>query len=191
MVVYLDTWAASQKIIKYIDRQTGVFSAPQELDKHARFFDRVLLYDVVSESYADRTDQAQSIATADVYHPSSSCLVKSSGDIIYLGMDDRFRYVEFTLSTPGGGGTVGYSYWDGSNWKAFTPTGDNAYLDATGVALVLWSDYASFPADWQKKTVNGDNKFWIKIEVASAYATGPVADRIAAVSFIETIIFRR
>jgi len=191
VVVYLDTWAGTQKIIKYTDRQTGVFSAPEILDNHARFFDGVILYDKISENYADRTDQAQSTTTADVYHPSSGCLVKSSGDMIYLGMDDRFRYLEFALSTPGSGGTVGYSYWDGANWKAFTPSGDNAYLDAAGVALVLWSDYAGFPADWQKKIVNGENRFWVKIEVASAYTTGPVADRIAAVSFVEKIIFRR
>ncbi|MBN1211419.1 MAG: hypothetical protein JXA92_02470 [candidate division Zixibacteria bacterium] len=191
VIVFLDTWAGSQKTIKYIDRQTGVFSAPQILDPHARPFDGVILYDKVSESYADRTDQAQSATAADVYHPASGCLLKSSGDIIYLGMDDRFRYVEFTLSTPGGGGTVGYSYWDGSNWTAITPTGDNPYLDAAGVALVLWSDYAAFPVDWQKRIVNGENRFWVKIEVASAYTTGPVADRVAAVSFIEKIIFRR
>lgn len=191
VVVYLAVWSGIQKIIKYTDRQSGIFAEPKHLDNRARAYDSVVLYEKVSAGYADRTVQAASWNIADVYHPVSGCLVKSAGDIIYLGMADKFRYLEMALSTAGSGGTVQYSYWDGTNWKAFTPTGNNSNLEAPMVSLVLWTDYDDLPQDWQKKNIDGQNRFWVKIEVVSDYSIGPVASQVSAVAAVETIIFRR
>jgi hypothetical protein len=137
------------------------------------------------------TSEATSGVTADAYHPNSSALVEDSGDIAYLGMDQKFRYVKFLLSTAGAGGTVVYSYWDGSNWMAFTPTGGNFALDATDKDLLLWDDYVSIPDDWQKKLVNGQTRFWVKIEVDSSFTTGPVGSQITAASDLQAFIVRR
>lgn len=190
-VVYLSSLASDQVLVKYTTRTTGSFSTPAVLDERAKQFDSVTLYDASSSSYADLTSEAGSGATADVYHPNSSVLVEDSGDIVYLGMDQKFRYVKFLLSTAGAGGTVVYSYWDGSNWTAFTPAGGAFALDATDKDLLLWNDYVSIPDDWQKKLVNGQTRFWVKIEVDSSFTTGPVGSQITAASDLQAFIVRR
>jgi hypothetical protein len=191
VVVYLSALAADQKCVKYTTRTTGSFSAPAVLDERAKQFDAVTLYAASSSNYADLTGAAGSATVADVYHPDTGALVKDNGDVVYLGMDARFRYVKFLLSTAGSGGTVGYSYWDGSNWRAFTPAGGVFNLDATDKDLVLWADYAGIPQDWQKKMVDGQSRFWVKIEVSSAFTTAPVGSQITAVSDLRAFIVRR
>lgn len=190
-IVYLSSLASDQVLVKCTTRATGSFSSPAVLDERAKQFDSVTLYDASAASYADLTNAAGSSSTADIYHPNSSVLIKDSGDIIYLGMDQRFRYVKFLLSTAGSGGTVVYSYWDGSNWKAFTPTGGSFNLDSTDKNLLLWDDYVSMPGDWQKKLVNGQTRFWLKIEVDSAFTTGPIGSQITAASDLQAFIVRR
>ncbi|MFZ5981519.1 MAG: sialidase family protein [Candidatus Zixiibacteriota bacterium] len=191
VIVFLSGWVGSQRLIKYTDRQTGSFSSPAILTGNARPFDGVLLYEQGSASYADKTAAAENSTTADLYHPDSGCLLKNPGDRLYLGMANKFRYVEFILATAGIGGTVSYCYWDGANWKAFTPAGGNSYLDAANIPLLLWTDNFSIPADWQKLTIESGNLFWVKIEVTSGYATGAVGTQITAISELETVIFRR
>ncbi len=191
VIIYLSSLASDQVLVKYTTRDTGSFSTPAVLDKRAKQFDSVISYDTSSSSYTDLTSAAASAATADVYHPNSGVLVKENGDATYLGMDQKFRYVKFLLSTAGSGGTVVYSYWDGSNWKGFTPAGGAFVLDATDKDLLLWDDYESMPEDWQKKLVNGQTRFWVKIEVDSNFSTGPVGSQITAASDIEAFIVRR
>jgi hypothetical protein len=191
VILYLSSLAAGQILLKYTTRSTGSFSPPAVLDKRARQFDSVLLYDASSSNYADLTAAAASATTADVYHPDSSVFVKDSGDTAYLGMDQTFRYVKFLLSTAGSGGTVVYSYWDGSNWQAFTPAGGSYAFDATDKELLLWDDYESIPVDWQKKLLSGQTRFWVKIEVISAFTTGPVGSQITAASDVQALIVRR
>ncbi len=190
-IIYLSSLASDQILVKYTIRNTGSFSTPEVLDNRAKRFDSVTLYDASASSYADLTNAAGSSATADVYHPNSSVLIKESGDIIYLGMGYKFRYIKFLLSTAGSGGSVTYSYWDGSNWKAFTPSGGSFALDATDKDLPLWDDYESMPDDWQKKIVNGQTHFWVKIEVDSVFTTGTVGSQITAVSDLQAFIVRR
>lgn len=191
VIVYLSPLASGQILVKYTTRNTGSFSTPAVLDERAKQFDAVILYDASSSSYADLTAAAASAATADVYHPDSGVLVKDSGDVIYLGMDQKFRYVKFLLSTAGSGGTVVYSYWDGSNWKGFTPAGGAFALDATDKDLLLWDDYSSMPDDWQKKPLSGQTRFWVKIGVDSAFGAGPVGSQITAASDVQAFIVRR
>jgi hypothetical protein len=154
-------------------------------------FDTVLLYHAAGATYEDLTEEAASVAAADVYHSGSGCLLKDVGDVMYVGLDTRFRFLECLLSTAGVGGTVGFSYWDGTQWVAVTPISGGGGLDLTNNEILLWSDYLSLPSDWQKKMVNGVSRFWIRVAVTGAYSTGPVADHVSAVSETRTLSFRR
>ncbi|HWR81792.1 MAG TPA: sialidase family protein [Candidatus Deferrimicrobium sp.] len=190
-VVYLSSLASDQILMNYTTRATGSFSTPAVLDTRARQFDSVLLYDASAAGFADLTGAAASATVADVYHSGSGAAIKDAGDCMYLGMVQTFRYVKFLLSTAGSGGTVVYSYWDGSNWKAFTPSGGLYSLNAVDKDLPLWDDYDGIPDDWQKKLVNGQSQFWLKIEVSSSFTTGPVGSQITAASDLQALILRR
>ena len=191
MVIYLSEFANDQKIIKQSARQSGVFSTPAVLDGRAKQFDSVVLYETTSSTYENLTSESSSAVTGDIIHSESNALASSSGDIIYLGMDEKFRYLNILLSTAGTGGSVNYSYWDGNNWSAFTPAGNGFNLDATDKDLLLWTDFSSMPQDWQKRQINNANRFWLKIEVTSDFSTPPVGSQITAISNINALILRR
>jgi len=191
VIVYLSETASDQMLLRYTSRKTGSFSPPEPLDAAAKQFDSAILYDASSCSYAVLTDAAGGSATADVYHPLSGTLIKQDSDAVFLGMDQKFRYVKLLLSTAGSGGTVSYSYWDGSNWRAFTPVSGDFNLDATDYDLLLWQDYFSMPGDWQKKAINDDTRFWVMIRAVSPFATGPVGSQITAISDLRAVSVRR
>ncbi|MEW5993953.1 MAG: hypothetical protein AB1744_06110 [Candidatus Zixiibacteriota bacterium] len=190
-IVYLSPQASDQILTKYTIRSTGAFSTPAILDNRAKEFDSVMLYDASSATFADLTGAAASSAAADVFHPDSGVLLQDACDVVYLGMDDKFRYIKSLLSTAGSGGTVVYSYWDGSNWKAFTPASGPFNLDTTDKDLALWEDYDGIPGDWQKLFVNSVFRFWIKIEVNAAYSVGPVGSQITAMTDLKALVVRR
>ncbi|RLF29202.1 MAG: hypothetical protein DRN14_02660, partial [Thermoplasmata archaeon] len=148
VVVYLSSYASDQNVLKNTSRHTGSFSSPEPLDSRAKTFDAVIIYESTSATYENVTTAAGSGTTGDVYHSASGKLLAATGDALYLGMDDKFRYGKFLLSTAGAGGTVVYSYWDGSNWIAFTPAGGCFVFDATDKDLLLWQDFNSVPQDW-------------------------------------------
>jgi len=191
VVIYLENWNGGQKIQMYTDRRSGQFTTPVPLDSRAKTFDRVLLYNQAAASFVDGTVAAASAATGDMSHPASSCLLKNQGDQLYLGMQRQFRYLQILLSSLGSGGTLVFSYWDGSNWRAFTPSTGSVTLDSDPTRIVLWDDYVSIPADWQKKPINGHYRFWVKVEVDSPFATGPVGTQATSISEITRTIFRR
>jgi len=190
-VVYLDPIGGDIRVARFTDRRTSSFEAAKVLDGRSAPFDSVLLYDASAAVYQDLTSQAASNTAADVYHSSSGCLVKDSGDSLYLGMDGRFRVARMTLSSLGIGGTLQLSYWDGTSWETFTPVNGSADLAASIVDWLFWTDYAAIPVNWQKRVINGQSRYWIKAGVVSDYTTGPVASQIAAASEIDRLIFRR
>lgn len=190
-IIYLDLIGGDMKVVKYTDRRTGSFSSPEMLDGRSAPFDSVVLYDASSASYEDLTTQAASSTTADVYHSSSGCLVKDGGDTLYLGMNSRFRFARLLLSTAGAGGTIIVSYWDGANWQAFTPANGSSDLSNSTVDLLFWTDYSATPDDWQKRAINSQTRYWVKIEVVSGYTTGPVGSQVSAASETNRLIFRR
>lgn len=191
VVVYQTPWAGGKGALMYTDRATGSFSQPAALDGRAGHYDAVFLYNSSSASYEDVTVAAQNITSADLFHSSSGCLLKKAGDAIYVGMEQRFRFLECNLSTPGSGGTLIYSYRDGAEWKAFTPAGGTSLLDTQANDIILWEDYESVPVDWQKRAVNGTSLFWVKVEVTSPFNTGPVGNYVSAFSTISALSFRR
>jgi hypothetical protein len=192
VVTWLYPEAAAQKRLMFSDRRTGVFSAPDELDPAAGFLNKVLLYHFGSFDYADVTAESASAAAADIYHPASGALLQNSYDCLCVGMDHRFRFLRVLLSTAGSGGTVAWSYWNGTAWTAFTPSSGACHFDAIDKEVVLWDDYANIPDDWQKAAVAGDTpRFWIRIQVESSYTTPPVGSRITAISNLSAVSVRR
>jgi hypothetical protein len=191
VVAFIASWSGLQRIMKVTERSSGSFSTPVALETRAKVFDSVILFEASSGIYQEVTAAAGNVTTGDVFHNSSSTLLKHVGDQVFLGMDDRFRYIGLSLSTTGAGGTISYSYWDGLNWRGITPSSGNAYLDQTDSRVLLWDDFSSVPSDWQKKSISGKNQFWVKLEVQSAFATGPVGSHITAISEIQHLTFRR
>ena len=191
IVVYTYVVQGAQRLLRWVRRSGGQWSAPQPLDTRAATFDSVWLYDQSSQTYEDLTTAAGSTATADIYHSGSGALLKNVGDRLFLGLAEPFRYVQFVLSTAGVGGTVTYSYWDGAAWKPFTPSGGVSHLDTTINRVVLWDDYTAIPADWRKHAINNQVAFWIRLEVTAAYTTPPVGSYITAVSETYPVICRR
>ncbi len=182
VVTYLQAFETGQIKLLQSNRQSGTFSSPVVLDSRADVVDKLTVYDSVSTTYADLTTEAASSTSADVFHPSSSALVKAVGDEVYIGLDKKFRFLRFILSTAGVGGTINYSYWDGTVWKAFTPQSGNYDLDATDEEVILWTDFESVPADWQLSSVNGNVFFWVRLKVDSVFTTAPVGSQITALS---------
>ena len=191
VLVYLIETSAGQVLVKYSTRRTGAFSAPAALIGGAKQFDSVMLYHDLSATYADLTGAAADGTTGDVYHPASAALVMNVGDAVYLGMDTRFRFARLLLSSSGVGGAVAYSYWDGSSWNAFTPAGGPYDLDAVDHHLLLWDDSTDLPPDWQRRTVNGQNLFFIRVQVVTAFTTAPVGSQITAIPETTALIVRR
>lgn len=191
VVVYLDTLGGNVAIAKYTDRRTGSFSSSMPLDNRSAPFDSVVLYDATAATYEDLTTEADNNTTADIYHSSSGCLIKDDGDILYLGMDARFRGARFWLSTVGAGGAIQASYWDGSNWQSFIPANGSSDLSGTTNDLLFWTDYASVPLDWQKQIINSQSRYWVKLEVTSDFSTGPVGSQFGAALETNRLILRR
>jgi len=149
------------------------------------------LYDSSASTYSDQSANAASGATADLYHPSSGRIIDTAGDSVYLGGDRKFRYLFIILSTVGSGGTLSYSYFDGINWKAFTPSGGVYGFDSAEKRLLLWDDYDSIPSDWQKSTVDGVSRYWIRIEVVSSFTTAPLGSQLTSISDTHAFSVRR
>ena len=191
VILYLSAYNTDQYQYKQSNRITGTFSTPTILESRAKSFDNVLLYDNGASSYEDKSYESASNTVADVFHSSSSGLCGNIGDKVYIGSTDKFRYLKILLSTAGSAGMVTYSYFDGSNWNSFTPSGGSYQLDSTDKELLLWEDFASTPLDWQKNSVNGTSMFWLKIEVVSGYTTMPIGSQITSISNLEAISVRR
>ncbi len=189
--LYLDMIGGNLQVPMQTDRRTGSFSTPTRMDDRLAPLQSVLAYNAVGASYEDLTVPAGNQTTGDVYHSATGALIKEAGDALYLGLDARFRFLRLVLSTPGTGGTIVISYFDGTAWNAFTPAGGVSDLSTSPADLLLWTDFNGVPVDWQKRPVNGLSRYWVKIEVASGFATGPVASQVSAASELDRIIFRR
>lgn len=191
VIVYLHEYATGQIELKQTSKQTGTFATPEILDIRSSQFTNVTLYSSGSNTFEDLTTESASDTTADVVHTTTSALVDSIGDSIYLGLSKKFRYVRMLLSTAGVGGAVNFSYWDGAVWKAFVPASGSYHLDSADKELILWSDFDSMPADWQQTAVNEQVKFWVSISVATAFSTAPIGSQITALSNLLALSVRR
>jgi hypothetical protein len=167
--------------------KSGVgFAAAVSVCPELSRFKYVVLYDANgSPDFRDLGAEAGNSTAADVYHPTSTKLIQSVGDAIYLGCDETFAACEMILSTAGDtSGAVSWAYFDGSNWTAFTPQSGDYHLDQLSKKVRLWSDSASAPSNWQKSTVANCSAFWIRITVSAAYTTAPIGTQITPLASI-------
>ncbi len=191
VILYLSEFNTNQFQLKQANRQTGTFSTPATLEKRAAVFDSVMLYDINSSTYEEKTTEAANSISADLFHSASSQLCSSVADKLYCGSDVKFRFLHMLLSTAGVGGSVTYSYYDGSNWKSFVPSSGVYNLDASAQDVLLWDDFDSSPQDWQKNIINGVSRYWIKIEVNSAFTLAPIGTQLRSITLIQSVSVRR
>ena len=191
LVVFTEPSGDSQYRIKVAERSTGEFAAPKLLDTRNDVFEYLIAYNAAAGSFTDLTAPAQSYDAGDMYHPASGFLLQHYGDALYFGMDLPFRYLHLFLSQPGTGGTVGYSYWNGTQWITFTPFGGAITLDQAEVAIRLWDDYDSIPPDWQRVVVDGHSAFWIRANVLDAFTTPPIGSMAAAIGNVTAVCMGR
>jgi hypothetical protein len=144
-------------------------------------YDKVFVYDdSASTKYEDKTDEASSDTSGDIFHSQSSALLDSIEDCLYLGKQSRFYCASVVLSTAGTGGTVVWEYFDGEDWSQFTPDSGAIHFDSADNLVYLWEDSDAVPSDWQISKVNNYSAYWIRIRVATAFSTKPVGTQIVA-----------
>jgi hypothetical protein len=92
---------------------------------------------------------------------------------LYVGYMEPFDQMNFAMYTARVGGSVAYTYWNGSIWTALTPRSDTTSgLTASGKV------YFYPPSDWARTVVNGsNNKYWVRISVSGA-STAPVYSKL-------------
>jgi hypothetical protein len=173
---------------EYAFKEGGSFATGNFLDGFG-LFDKVLLTD--SQTYEDKTEEASSIDPADVYHSSSSALVASIDDCLYLGKDSKFFSAAIILSTPGNGGTVIWEYFDGESWTSFTPYSGNYDFAESDKIVYLWADLDSVPSDWQRNIVFGANRFWVRVRVSGGFSTAPVGSQLMAATETDFLMLAR
>lgn len=186
-VLYIRTCGTNMKQVMYTRKTDAIFQNPAPLDNRKSFLTRLLVYDASAGTYQDKSEEAASADTADIFHTTSGKLLAASGDAFFLGMDQPFHFLNLILSTVGSGGEVVWKYWDGQAWKSFTPASGSWHFSSTQKELLLWDDYHSIPADWQKKTVAEHNLYWISVTVASPFTGAPIGTQISAVSNLKAL----
>ena len=160
----------------------GQFLDPLPLVEGAKAFEKVLCYDdSAAEQFHERTQEASDSTPADLFHPTSTSLIRDTGDCLFLGMDFKFNFLRIILSTSGTGGEVDWSYWNGGDWQIFVPESGVHHMDSQTKSLLLWKDLLSCPPDWQRHELQGTKKFWIRVKVNTSFTRAPVGTQITAV----------
>ena len=141
-------------------------------------FDKVWLYDADAPTpFEDETTDAANTTTNDVAHSTSGKLVQAVGDIIYLGMDEKFDVISWDLYTgsfSSGGGMVAFEYYNGSSWKALT-----TYLEISTGGFITFVPHT----DWATTQLNGESTayYYIRARTTTAYTTAPIGSQMIAI----------
>lgn len=170
-------------------REGASFLTPQRASAEMSLFGRVLCFRPSAASmFCDKTTEAASETQGDVYHSDSNALLKDAGDAIFFGQGARFTTLSVSLSATGAGGDVSWYYWDGSDWKAFTPDSGSYSFDNTPATIRLFADNTGIPSDWQTCVVDGESLYWIKAVASSDFAVEPVGSQLTGVQNVSYII---
>ncbi len=189
--IYLVTVGTNEQAVKYRHKSGETFANAEVLDPDRNNPEKLFLYNSISATFSDLTEEASNGLPGDVYHPDSSVLFEEAGDALYFGMNCKFHLISIALSVIGNGGIVQWEYYSGESWVSFIPDGGAFSFDAAEKKLYLWPDYLSVPSDWQKTNINGSNLFWIRISVSASYSTGPVGSRLTTYSNIQQLSLMR
>ncbi|MFH2036807.1 MAG: sialidase family protein [Candidatus Zixiibacteriota bacterium] len=187
-ILYLRNFGDGQTQVLLSSRTGAVFSNPGNLDPAKNILEGVILYDTSGGTYEDVTSAASNDTAGDLFHSVSAVLLKNIGDGAYFGMAHKFIYLKILLSTGGVGGNVIWQYFNGNDWVSFVPSGGAYHFDTLNKQLLLWDDYSSTPANWQKAMVNNGFLYWIRAVVTSDYSTGSVGSQITSIPNTKVII---
>jgi hypothetical protein len=95
-------------------------------------------------------------------------------DQVYLGYEEPFANIRFTLATAGAEVVRTFEYWNGHRWaplSAGLQDGTDAFTRSGTVTFVP-------PADWQTRRLNGSRgKYFVRVVIESA-RTVPVSQQI-------------
>jgi len=113
--------------------------------------------------YTDRTSAAYGGAGFDIGD--------AAGWILYVGGEEPFKEVNFTLSTPASANWSGvWEYWNGSTWASLSPTDGTSDMTASGKVEKMPPPMSS----WKRTSVNGVSRWWWRLRTTSAGSTQPV-----------------
>ena len=186
-ILFNRSYGDGMNLVLYTSRVGTVFHNPVILDGRKAYLQKLLLYDASAGTYQDKTGEAASPDSADIYHTGSGALISATGDTLFIGLEEPFHFVRLILSTVGTGGEVVWKYWDGQAWIAFTPFSGAWHLTTTPHDLLLWSDFLSIPADWQKKSISAHHLFWISASVTSTFTNAPIGSRMSTISNLKAL----
>ncbi len=186
-LLFSRAFGSNRRLVMYSKPAGSIFQSALVLDGRKSYLLGALVYDASAGTYQDKSNEAISSASADVFHGTSGALVAASGDTVFFGMDEPFHALSFILSTAGVGGEVTWKYWDGQAWKTFDPASGSWHFSATDKTLLLWDDFGHIPADWQKKTIMDKTLFWIAASVVTQFTTPPVGSQISACTAVAAI----
>jgi hypothetical protein len=181
-VLYLKAFGTGQNQLVYSQKGETAFGAAVPLFAAEAAFAKVLVYDAsAATKFQDKTVEAASTTAGDVLHSTSGAMLKDVGDALYLGAEEPFGFFRVLSSVAGAGGVVTYAYWNGSEWTAFVPNSGNYNFTDSSAGVYLWLDKSQIPADWHRASVSGSVKYWLKVEVSTAFSTGPVGTQLSSI----------
>lgn len=188
-IVFAKEVGADQHQPHYSYREGETFSEAVPVSPEMSTFDRVFCYSPSGAvKFNDKTAAASDSTAADIYHDATGKMLHSVGDALYLGQSERFSMISVTLSTIGEGGGVAWYYWDGADWKVFTPYSGAYNVDSSPVTITLWNDTSEIPSDWQTCIVNGKVCYWIKASVSAEFTVAPIGSQLTGVPNVSYII---
>lgn len=188
-IVFGKQIGTNQHVPHYSFREGGSFTSPTPVSQEMSTFDSVLCYSPsAGVNFVDKSSEAADDTSADVYHDASGRLMLSSGDGVYIGQSEKFTALHVTLSTNGSGGAVAWYYWNGSDWKAFTPSSGAYHFDSSPATVRLWDDSPDVPSDWQTCVVNGSARYWVKAIATGDFSTGPIGSQITGALNVSYLI---
>jgi hypothetical protein len=153
-----------------------------------RFFDadRVLFYNAHTGTWIDETanakfsDPTDASTLDDVLLPPQQDMTE--GDAIYIGGNQKFKGIQFYLTTPGiySDISIVWEYWNGSSWTTLTVTDEtNGFTNTMEKLLEVTF---TPPSDWAKTTVQGVEAYWVRARAmlgsSPSITTAPKASQI-------------
>lgn len=188
-IVYAVQIGANQQVPHYSYRDGDSFAPPEPISPEVSTFESMLCYSPsAGANFTDRTQDAANDTASDVFHEATGRMLLSAGDGVYFGQSEKFATVTVTLSTNGVGGEVSWYYWNGSDWKAFTPASGPYHFESSPAVVRLWDDSSSLPSDWQTCVVNNAARYWVKAIATAGFSTGPIGSQITGALAISCLI---
>ncbi len=146
-------------------------TATSVIPKHGTFDTYWSYYNT---AFTNDTTDAANVTVGDTQ------MLRSVGDIMYVGKSAKFDTVAWALTTNGTTGIVAWEYWNGTIWKPI-----NDYLGVLNPSFTA-SGYISFlpPTDWQAGSVNGEGEsyYYVRARVDTAFGTAPVGIQLTSIA---------